>query len=280
MDNTYICDECKCIFRVKDITGDKCINCGGSITETDNYDYKDYSILPFNYSLEDAKKIYRKKIRFNFLLPIIYRKKSTISNIKKIYVPCYLYDVNVNGKISFYGVDRIKNINNVPDQKFEVLHDVDVNYNNLLVSGVDIITDEIISSINDYKFDEIKDYNEEDINNTYLLTMNKNEKDIKEFIKTKANNNVLNIVKSNVEHELKKLNTNESKVKISNSRKVLVPIYSLNIKYKDNDYIFYMNGNTGKETIDYVSSRLSMIIFFIIVFIIVFILSIIISFLL
>ena len=280
MDKTYICNDCKCTFSVKGMETNTCINCNSiNIVESDKADYKGYSVLPFNYSMDDAKKKYKSKIRFNFLLPLTYRKRNTISNIKKIYVPCFLYDVNVSGNISFYGVDRIKNIKSLPDQKFEILHSVDVNYDNLLVSGVECFTDELISSINGFKFDEIKDLNEEDIDNTYFFVMDKEEKDIKEAINKRVNNNVLNIVKNNIEHDLKKLNTNDSKIKIANRRFLLVPIYYLNIKYKDNNYLYCMNGNTGNDTIDFVSSRLSMIIFYIVVFLIVFIITIIWGFL-
>ena len=230
---------------------------------TENVDYSDFEIIPFNQSIDSVKKKYKSLIRFNFLLPFSYRKRSNFTKIRKLFVPCYLYDASIKGKINFIGADKI-----MKNQKYEILHDISIDFNNVLVSSTGEINDNLISSINDYDFSNIKEYDDSLISNINLLPIDKEEIDVRDMVENKINNMALNTVKNNVNHDLKKLDYNDTEIEFSSIKKVLIPVYSLNIKYHDKDYIFFMNGSTGNSFIETTKSVLSMVILYVVLFII------------
>ena len=56
----------------------------------------------------------------------------------------------------------------------------------------------------------------------------------------------------------------------SESRKVLIPIYYLNLNYKGKEHFFLMNGQTNTSIIDLPISGVSVLIFSLVVFAIIF----------
>ena len=272
---SYICNSCNTVFSNTSSNG-VCINCGSNNLEsTDTVDYSSYEIIPFDKTIEDAKNNYKSLIRFNLLLPFVFRKKKNLSRFKKIYVPCYIYDASIKGKISFIGADKI-----MKNQKYEILHDINIDYKNILVSAFDKINDDLLSSINDYNFELIKSFDDNYILNSNIISSNKEELDVREIVSNKINNMALNAVKNNVKHDLKKLDYDDTSIDFSSIKKVLVPIYTLIISYKDGSYLFLMNGSTGKSNLDTTKSYLSMFILFILLFILFLIITIICSILL
>lgn len=265
MDNnsleTYICNNCNCSF----ISSNKniCIYCGSNnISVTDSMDYSDYEVIPFNQSIDNVKKKYKSIIRYNYLLPFVFRKKSTYSKVKKIFIPAYLYNASIKGKISFIGADKI-----MKNQKYEILHDISIDFNNVIVSSCEKIDDSIISSINDYNYEMLKEYDDTLIKDSSILESNKSENDVRNIVLNKITNMALNTVKNNVNHDLKKLDYNDTAVDFSSVKKVLIPVYSISIKYKNKDYLFYMNGYTGNSNLDTTNSYLSMFILYFVLFI-------------
>ena len=270
---TYMCQNCSSIFTVPiSVKNASCVFCSSKKADgINNIDYSDYSILPFVDSLGDAKRKYRKKIKYNYLLPMVFRSRKTISNMKRIYLPCMLYDVKVTGKISFYGADKVRGVKNSPMQTFDSSYDINIQYDNVLLCAFDKVKDEMLCEINDFILSSLKDYDPNEMSNLYLVPVNEYVDQNTEGITERVRNNVLNIVRDNVNHELRKLNKDESKIEVTSVKKVFVPVYLLNIIYKDNNYIFLMNGQTGTSTIDLTTSKLSLALFSLIVFIIVFI---------
>lgn len=279
---SYHCNICETNFSApKGVLNVSCVFCGSkNATAIETIDYSEYKTLPFVFTLNDAKKEYQNKIRMNPLLPKIFRSKKTILSIKKTYLPCLLYSANTSGNITFLGADKIKNIQNIPKQTFETKFDVSIDYDNILICAFSKITDEMIGSINKFNYSVLEDYKESNIKDTYLIPFDEDDKAIAKELEDKIMKCSLGIVRSNVDHQLKKLQENKMKIGKKNIQKVLVPVYFTKIRYKDADYMFLMNAHDGEATMDLVSSRKSLIIFSIGLFLILLILLIGIAFVL
>lgn len=53
-------------------------------------------------------------------------------------------------------------------------------------------------------------------------------------------------MKETVKHDKVSVSNNQMSVVAKNIYYILLPVWMVNIKYKDRDYIFAMNGQTGK----------------------------------
>ena len=260
---SYHCNMCETNFSVpKGILNVSCVYCGSkNATVIDPIDFSDYKTLPFVFTNGDAKKEYQKKIRFNPLLPKIFRAKKTVVSIKKAYIPCVLYSSNTAGDITFLGADKIKNIQNIPKQTFEIKYNVNIDYDNILICGYSKIADEILGCVNKFNYSVLEKYKESNIKDAYIVPFDEDDKEITKDLEDKVMKCSLGIVRSNVEHQLKKLKDNKIKISKKTVQKVLVPVYFLRINYKNADYLFLMNAHSGESTIDLVSSKVSLAVF-------------------
>ncbi|MBQ3307180.1 MAG: hypothetical protein IJG68_03185 [Bacilli bacterium] len=267
----YHCNICNTEFSVpSNMNFVSCVFCQSkNVQKLDHIDYDDYYCLPYIDTLNDAKKDYRSKIRFNPFLPLIFRKKKTINGIKKLYLPCMLYSVEVNGTVSFFGLDEIRNVKMIPKQTFESEFSVNILYDNVLVCGFKEVNEAMLSTVNKFNYSVLEHFDSKKNKDIYLIPMNEDAEKEKEELLEQIMKNTISIVRENVPHQKKKIKDNQLKIEIKEQKKVMVPVYFLRIKYREKDYYYLMNGHTGNSIIDLVSSKISTIVFSAIVFFII-----------
>ena len=269
---TYICQTCGTVFTIPvSVKNSSCVFCGSKKANlTNDIDYSDYYVLPFVETLNDAIKTYKSKVRYNFLLPRIFRSKKTISAIKRVYLPCMLYSTEVSGKIRFLGADKVRGIKGLPTQTFEISYDTNIKYDNALVCGFDKIHEDMLCAINDFMFSPLQEFSPKGLKNIYIIPMNEYQDDNTSDFGEKVSKNTIALLRENIKHELKKVDSNDLKVNFTSIKKTFMPVYFVNVIYNKKNYIFLMNGHTGTYTIDLVASKLSILLFSLLVFVIVF----------
>ena len=262
----YHCGDCGIDFNGNNI--EECIYCyGKNIISSEDVD-KNINIIPFTKNIEDAIKDYKKKVMFNPLVPLIFKNKNTINSIKKIYIQVFLYNVKVAGNVEFIGGEKSKS--NV--DKYDVINSVNFDYNNVLLNVSTKINEDTLNYIGDYNFNNIKDtkYSEE---SDLFLKADIQVSDIAEKSRQSISKHSIGIVRESINHSLKKLRNDNTVINFNNTKELYIPIYLLNVKYKDNNYQYIMNGENGKSKINIVYGRLNIILFSILVFVFVFLIS-------
>lgn len=266
----YECSTCHIVFQSFDPTLNKCIFCGGSnISKVDKKNYNGCSYLPFTVSLEDAYSLFKQQIRFNFLVPFSLRTRKVKKKIYKAYVPCCLFNLTVEGNISFYGADTVGNVKNSPKQFFESMYSTHFDYFNLLSSNCSRIDDVVMSNINDYDFSGLTAFEPAMVKDSYLIVGDLDNSKITEKVKEKALNRCANIVRANVNHKLKKLADNHLVLGVASATSVMVPVYFMNVRYRGREYLYAVNGQTKKMIIDVPTNSWSIILLSIVCFIII-----------
>ncbi|MBR3211407.1 MAG: hypothetical protein IKF71_05685 [Bacilli bacterium] len=266
--HTYVCSTCHTAFSSFQPDLTTCIFCGkNSITQGETKYYYDTSSLPFQISLEDAFAIYKKQIRHDYLLPFSFRGKRIMKKIQKVYLPCSLYNLSVEGSIAFYGADTISKVKNAPKQVFECMYSTHFDYLNLLTSDYSRINDVPVSNINDYDFSQLVDFNPEIIKDCCLIASDVEKTEVTEKVQERAIKNCVNIVRGNVGHELKKLSNNHLVVGVSSAKSIFIPIYFINFRYKGQEYLFLVNGQTGNVIVDLPTSKGNLVLLFLVCFI-------------
>ena len=271
----YKCNDCNLIYS-KTGENKECIYCGkNNLSVIDNNIDDIPYIIPFKIDKDKAIDTYKNYFKFNPLVPSIFKKKSTISSISKIYVAAELYDVNVAGNISFFGGDKNNGSNNNTDvKKYDVKNTVNFDFKNMIGCCNSKITNDKFSSINDYDFEQIQQFDSNIINDdTSIVYSDLSPMDVSNNVSNTVMDYSLSVIKKNINHQIKKLRENKLAVNFSNNKNILVPLYLLNINYNDNNYTYLMNGQTGKVNFSIVYGKKELIITSIILFILIFIIS-------
>ena len=270
--SAYQCPICHTTFCTKNRMGaTRCFYCGAAgIKKVEDAKFGDFHIVPFMDTIKDAHSIYKKKIRWNPLVPFSFRSSNALKKMRKVYVPCSLYDITTNGQITFIGGERVSQVKGAPMQMFESLYTTEFEYDNLLSSNCPQIGDECLSVINNYNFSNLKDFDPNSLIDSFVMVGTEPTKESVQFILDKVLRYSVNIVRSNVEHSLKKVGKNELDPQIVSYKNVFVPVYYLSQKYNGKSYRFIMNGQTGDSIFDYPISGLSVAVFSVAVVAIVF----------
>ena len=266
--DTYYCQSCRTFYTSGSVSaGVSCVFCGStSLIKDDEFEYDSSTcVVPFSKSMDDAIKKYKKKVGINIFLPSCFKSSEIASRIRKIYLPCVLYDLNVSGKIDFICADSVDKKTNKPNQSYDVSYTTNFDYNNLLVSNCKNFSGKMFNSINNYSLSN-GDLLGDKLIDAYYVKPDSIIDSISEQVVKKA----LNTVKGEVDHKLKKIKNNDIKCNVVAERNFLLPVYLLKINYRDEDYYYIMNGQTGKVSIDLTVSVFKVIIVTIILFCIIF----------
>ncbi len=269
---TFACGNCHTVFTVQaNITN--CVYCGGINIAPTDCNIASYEILPFRLSYLDALDVYKKKLLKSPLAPFSLRGASVKKCIKKVYVPCSLYDLETSGTIDFIGTERIQAVSGAPSQSFESNYSVNFKYNEILTSNYGRIPDILLSNINNYNYSTLSLLKDDIWKDAYLINSSFDDTSTFEKVRDKAIKYSAGIVKDNIDHTVKKISNNQLNVDTKNYRKILVPIYYIHQKYNGKDVVFIINGQTGEIVGEAPIGIEGVVILSIVVFLIIFLLS-------
>ena len=264
---TYVCSICHTSFSTMDSSVSNCIFCGEkSVTKEEGKSISDCSYLPFVMSIDDAFSNYKKNIRMNPLVPFSLRGGKIKKRIRKAYLPCSLFNIAVEGNITFYGAEKINKMKDVPMQTFESSYSTHFDYLNLLSSHFSKIGDAIVSNINNYQFDTKTNFESSILQDGYVIVGDIDKQQVVETVQKKTMKHCINIVKETIDHTLKKMADNHMAFGVSSTTTLFIPIYFINFRYKGHEYLYIMNGQTGETMIEVPTSTFNVILFSVLVF--------------
>lgn len=258
----YLCPNCGTVFgRVQEKV--KCIHCGSSkALVCEHRGFMDYKIISFEKTIEEAKKEYKKRVMFNPLMKFSLKTDNFINEMRQIYIPCTLYNIKVSGIISFVGVET-------DNKKYDIGYDTNSSYK-LLMSSLTEIDNKIVTTINNYSFDNCILFDSSLIKDGIIIG---NNNDNSEDILKKVEQHIINIIKQDINYSKKKVKDNNLKIEIISQDYFLLPVYYLPLNSKGNKNMFLMNGQTSKTYCHPAISLFNTVLFTIIVFVLSFLLA-------
>lgn len=268
--NVFSCGDCNAVFGVNGGAAKSCIFChGNNVLPAQSFNMDIGGVVPFKVSRSKAIQDYKSKVMLNPVIPFAFKSKKIINSIKKTYIPGYLYDTVTSGDVNLLGVDN----GSEGKMKFDVSYNTSVEHNNVFYKSTSKINERVFNAVGDYTFTDITSFDVNNIGHCYLLSNDMNKEDINTKMEDNCKKHVLAMTRKNVKHQMKKIQDNSLSTRINNLSGVLVPVYFLNVKYQNKDYVYIMNGENGKSSLEVTSGILEMIIFGVIIALLVFGLS-------
>ena len=208
-------------------------------------------VIPFHLEKDSAIEALKKFTKGKKLLPDFFIKENHINNIQGMYVPFWLFDAQANAHIR-YKASRTKmwsdsSYNYTKTDFFSVVRDGSISFEKVPADGSDKMDDSYMDSIEPFDYSKIKDFQSGFLSG-YLAE--KYDVDAEQS-KERAGRRI----KASVEKEFAKTVTGYSSVRVESSTvdvkggKVnysLFPVWILNTKYKNENFQFMMNGESGR----------------------------------
>ncbi len=205
-------------------------------------------VLPFKISKEQAGMVFKKNIKSRFLLPGEFKKNLPNIEIGASYIPSFSFGCSVyamyHGTEQYTTTTRVNGETKVVTRSRPISGHLKHQFNNIIVEVSDKITQYHISSILPFNFNEAYDYDSAFIMGYSVGYYNQTPIDAFEEAKIMAEHEIEHMIRNKYSNSISSLSI-QTNYSDENYVYSLVPIYFVNFKYKDKEYMNVMNGQNG-----------------------------------
>lgn len=252
--DTYSCPNCGAeVIADPNVSTTSCIYCKNTTILKSKLqgEFSPKYIIPFKKTKKDAIKAFKNIRKGRLLTPSEFNNSKNIKEMSGVYIPFWLYDYDAKGlieadckKITTWRSGEYKY---TKTDTYLVTRGGDMSFNKIPVDGSKKFADSIMNSIEPFKYEDLKTFNY-----SYLSGFLSEKYDIS---KGEAEVIAQNRVKTSFINQMKKdmsdydeIESIRHSINLNNKDNsyVLLPVWMLNIKYKNKIYTFAMNGQTGK----------------------------------
>jgi len=250
----YSCDSCGGEIIVDETTSSTCCPyCGNNVLVTKELagDLKPNFVIPFKNDKEAVKANLAKFFKKKILLPSAFSKENVIEEIKPLYVPFWLFDADVQGRVRYKGETYRRwsdaNYDYKETKYYSIIRGGKIAFDHVPVDGSKKMEDELMESIEPYNFNEAEPFNA-----AYLAGYAADRYDVdKDVTFQRATERFRDGTVQAFRNDItgySNVSTVDSNLQFSNTqtRYALYPVWILNTKWKDKSFRFAVNGQTGK----------------------------------
>jgi len=252
--SVYVCNSCGGEIVVDSTTAaSKCPYCDNPVVMKGNFagDLRPDLVIPFKIDKKAAKESLIKHIASKKFVPKVFKDENHIDEIKGVYVPHWLFSCDANTYVNYHAETvrtwKDSNYKYTETSHFDVSRAGSISFDNVPVDGSSKMPDDLMESVEPFDITQGVDFN-----TAYLAGYLADKYDVdaqqsinraNERIKRSTEESFASTVKgyTSVIPEGSNIQLNNGKAKYA-----LYPVWILNTTWKDKNYLFAMNGQTGK----------------------------------
>lgn len=251
--DVYHCKNCGAEVMADEVTtATFCVYCGSTtiLKNRITQGVAPSKIIPFKKVKEEAVKTFQKLRKGRPLMPKLFNDPKNIEKITGVYIPFWAYDLRISGDISFNATDEESwsdyNYHYIKTNRYLSKRNGYMEFDRILVDGSSHFDDDLMDSLEPFNFEDLVDYNHAylsgflaekyDVDSNTAITRAEN----------RATNSAIEVVKETVYHQTKTLSTHSMEITKLKDYYILLPVWMVNVIYKNKTYTFAMNGQTGE----------------------------------
>lgn len=269
------CPHCDGIDSQKKVTGEqsmeRCINCGAPVTVTDYMSsaqcehcgcyiifdervegkYRPHLMVPFAVSKNRAKEIMRERFKKKAFAPSDFLRENMLEKMTGIYVPFFLYDLNVRCKLWGEGVRRrvwrSGDTEYTENSYYIVDREMYADFDRIPVDASIAMDDGVMDLMEPYNYTGLQDFKEEFMSGFSSEIYNNSAGELRERASKKAVDSAVVMLNESVTgySSFRVLNRDTS-TQDQGTQYALMPVWNYVYNYRGQTYQYYINGQTGK----------------------------------
>lgn len=251
----YICQSCGGeIIGDENVGATTCPYCGNNVILKKRFsgDLKPDYVIPFKLDKKAAKEGLKNHLKGKRLLPKPFKDENHLNEIKGIYVPFWLFDAKAQGEMHFKGT-KVRmwsdhNYNYTETSFFSVARGGELQFEKVPVDGSTRMPDDLMESLEPYDFSEAVDFHTAYLAGYLADKYDVDEKMSIERVNARIKQSTEDFLSTSVHGGYATLVPEGGNVSLKNSKAkyALYPVWILNTTWKGENYLFAMNGQTGK----------------------------------
>ena len=270
----YSCDSCGGEILVDETTSStKCPYCGNNLVVSKQLsgDLRPNYVIPFKNDKDAVQQDLKKFFKRKPLLPGSFSKENVIEEVKSLYVPFWIFDADVEGKVRFKGETTRtwsdSNYNYRETKYYSIIRGGGIAFDHVPVDGSSKMEDKLMESIEPYDFSQAEEFNI-----AYLAGIAADRYDVDKDVTfnratQRFRDGTIQAFRNDI-HGYSNVTVQDSNIQLSNTNAsyALYPVWILNTKWKEKNYRFAVNGQTGKVAGDLPVSVPKFILFYLLFF--------------
>lgn len=250
----YVCNSCGGEIVAEETTGATlCPYCGNTVVMAGAFSgglRPDY-VLPFQLDKEAAKAAFSAHLKGKRLLPKVFSSEAHIDKIQGLYVPFWLFDADADAELHFHGTrTRVwsdSRYNYTETAHFAIDRAGSLGFDRVPVDGAGKMPDALMESIEPFDYAKLVPFR-----TAYLAGYLADKYDVPaEKCIPRANERI----KSSTEqafrdtiHNFSTVRAESSSVCLQNAHThyALLPVWMMHTTWRKEEYLFAMNGQSGK----------------------------------
>lgn len=250
----YGCNSCGGEIVADETTGaTSCPYCGNPVIMKGQFEgaLRPNLVIPFKYDKKAAKEALKKHIAGKKFVPKAFKDENHLDEIKGVYVPHWLFTCDAYAEVNSVAEKlrhwEDKNYRYTEVSEFDVFRSGNLSFDNVPVDGSTKMPDDLMESIEPFNINEAVDFNA-----AYLAgyLADKYDVGVEECI-NRANERIRQSAIDAFEETAQgydSITTVGSNMTVTNGfyKYALYPVWILNTSWNGKNYIFAMNGQTGK----------------------------------
>ncbi|MDE7267835.1 MAG: hypothetical protein K2N89_10265 [Lachnospiraceae bacterium] len=251
--SVYVCNSCGSEIVSDKNTATSCPYCGNAVVVTRQFSgaLKPDYIIPFQKDKKAAVAALKKYYAGKCLLPKVFKDENHMNEVKGVYVPFWVFDAVANANMRY----RATKVRTWSDSRYEytetshflVSRDGNIRFEDVPVDGSTKIPDHLMELIEPFDFSKAVDFQ-----TAYLAGYLADQYDVDTDQSVKcANEQIRKSTETAFDATAKGYATvtkETGSIQLSDSkvRYTLLPVWLLHTKWNGENYLFAMNGQTGK----------------------------------
>ena len=250
----YTCPSCSAQLVCDQTTAaTSCPYCGnpsvvpGQLTGVFEPNY----VIPFQLDKQEAENALRRHYKNKILLPKEFRSDSHIQEIRGVYVPFWLMDMHADVDQTFHAtrssVHRRGDYEIITTRHYNVRRAGTLEFERVPADASSKMPDDYMDSLEPFNYSEMKPFSTAYLPGFLADKYDISAEDCTGRIETRCRNSAREFIRGTVTgYDSCTLTDEKINLERTKMRQALLPVWLLNTRWKGNNYLFAMNGQTGK----------------------------------
>lgn len=252
--HAYHCESCGAeIICEKNTVATSCPYCGNTTVIPQQFTagrIPDY-VIPFKVEKQAAIEGLKQHYKGRKLLPKVFSAQNHIEEVKGIYVPFWLFDGKADVALEYDGTTtrEYKSGDYMVTQTshYDVRRSGIVDFEKISVDASEKMDDAMMDSIEPFDYSELKPFSASYLPGFLAEAYDVSEQDCEVRMKKRAENSAEATIKNQISGYTSLIEKSKSIVlNKTNTSYAFMPVWLLSTKWNDKNFLFAMNGQTGK----------------------------------
>ncbi len=208
-------------------------------------------VIPFKFSEQDAKAALKKHYQGKPLLPTAFKNGNHINEVKGVYVPFWLFDgktdIDIIFKTTRSEVRRTSDEEITTTYHYDVRRAGTVPFQKIPVDGSRKMPDEHMEAIEPFNYQELQPFSVAYLPGYLADKFDVTSDECAARVDERAENTAVDTMRETVQnYETCRVGHKQASVAKENIQYCLAPVWLLSTKWNGKNFLFAMNGQTGK----------------------------------